>query len=476
MKEFDRQIESPFTLPAYLDNLTELNAEKIFAREVQQYPVLKHEQMLIAYELWETRREAEKVDDPEIKSLEQRRTVDILKNSPAFLSTILLEETDKFKNLFATSGSMRDFIFYGNIRFLMKIANERKGLSYMDRIQEGSLGLNAAVENFDYKKGFRFTTLAGLAIKQKIQLAMYKNAGELTGLPRKVYRASGEARRIREELYSNGKTEVGAGDVVPKLMELGYNQDEAEVGFLLLGGFQETSLETPAHRGERSSTIGELIPDSRYDTEREGMAAAEREEVLSALESLNPKQVTILMKSFGLYGESVKKLTEVAEEMGVSKQAVHQLQKAALDKLRVILTKRMPQKSEEVIWSDPEDFTETISKLPTEKYVQLVIGFVCQFTGRSLEELQSKSRDSRLVEDRGIVSSLIHLHPDVMLSKIGQALGGRDHSTILNQLEKISEKRENDSKFRGFYNKLKSELHSEAKKLVKSLDSIQREA
>lgn len=366
------------------------------------------------------------------------------------------------------STSMADVIFYGNIRLLSTIASKKRGLTYMDRVQEGSVGLQIAVEEFDYKKGFRFSTLANLVIEQRIRLAMYKNAGDLTGLPRKVYKASGEARRLREELYSKGVGEISAKEIVPRLMELGYKEDEAEIGFLLSQGYGEISLNAPLKNedGETNISLADLLPDENTNTERDGMAAAEREELFSALENLTERQARVLVQSFGLYGEPVKKLTEVAVELGVTGERVRQIQKAAIEKLRDILVKKPTSHEEQVIWENPEDFTETVSKIPPLKYIDLVLNFVASQTGRSVQDFQGKDKDAKLVEDRGIASSLIHLHPEVILRKIGQALGGRDHSTIINQLEKIADKRKTNPTFNNFFEKLKRDLHNQVKAIV----------
>ncbi|OGH02358.1 MAG: hypothetical protein A2798_04065 [Candidatus Levybacteria bacterium RIFCSPHIGHO2_01_FULL_37_17] len=470
MIETDRQIaDTTFTLPAYLENLTELNSEKIFSRDVRQYPVLTYDQTTLAYKIWEERKPTELASkDSQVQAEERKRTVELVAANSEFNALIAPQDQERFRNLFMASTSMADVIFYGNIRLLSTIASKKRGLTYMDRVQEGSVGLQIAVEEFDYKKGFRFSTLANLVIEQRIRLAMYKNAGDLTGLPRKVYKASGEARRLREELYSKGVGEISAKEIVPRLMELGYKEDEAEIGFLLSQGYGEISLNAPLKNedGETNISLADLLPDENTNTERDGMAAAEREELFSALENLTERQARVLVQSFGLYGEPVKKLTEVAVELGVTGERVRQIQKAAIEKLRDILVKKPTSHEEQVIWENPEDFTETVSKIPPLKYIDLVLNFVASQTGRSVQDFQGKDKDAKLVEDRGIASSLIHLHPEVILRKIGQALGGRDHSTIINQLEKIADKRKTNPTFNNFFEKLKRDLHNQVKAIV----------
>src|SRR3989304_672729 len=255
MIETDRQIaDTTFTLPAYLENLTELNSEKIFSRDVRQYPVLTYDQTTLAYKIWEERKPTELASkDSQVQAEERKRTVELVAANSEFNALIAPQDQERFRNLFMASTSMADVIFYGNIRLLSTIASKKRGLTYMDRVQEGSVGLQIAVEEFDYKKGFRFSTLANL---------------------------------VREKLYSKGVGEISAKEIVPRLMELGYKEDEAEIGFLLSQGYGEISLNAPLKNedGETNISLADLLPDENKNTERDGMAADEREELFSALE------------------------------------------------------------------------------------------------------------------------------------------------------------------------------------------------
>lgn len=474
MKEIDAQSpESSFIAPAYWDNLEELNSERIFKTDAGQYPVLSHEQMMLAFQLWEQRKSQESASaDPEIQSVERKRTVEMLADNPDFAATISRAEVERFKNLFEASRNMTEVIFNGNLRLLWSVAAKYRGLTFMDRIQEGSVGLKQAVEAFEVNRGFRFSTLATVSIEREIQGAMRENFAAMTGAPlrprRKVegevirnsfYVLHNEIRKIRDDYARKGISEVPNSIIIAKLMEEGFSEDNAVMALVTIQtGGVPTSLDQTIGLDSNSPTLGDLLVDESTNTERDAMAAAEREELLSALEKLTERQARVLIQSFGLYGEPVKKLTEVAAELGVSGERVRQIQKAALEKLKRQLTQGGFETEDTEVRREPLDISEQVSKAEAAEYIELVLDVVTSIIGVETEAIKAKEITDELSVFRGITSKLMHIHPKVSLKQIGKAQGGRDHSTIANQIDKIDEKLSSNLQLQSLFEGLKREI------------------
>ncbi len=285
---------------------------RMYLQEIGRYPLLTPQQEVeLAMQMESGERASEKLN------------ADLASDLPV-ADRVILQRAGR------NAERARKRLVEANLRLVVSIAKKYvgRGLSLLDLIQEGNLGLIRAVEKFDYRKGFKFSTYATWWIRQAVTRALADQARTIR-VPVHMVETINKLARAQRTLMQELGREPTIGEIAQEL-EL----EPQQVTELRRIAQDPVSLETPLGE-EDDSTLGDFVEDTDADVPVEVASFKLLQEYLSlVLEGLNERERQVLIMRFGLADGKVKTLEEVGSHFNVTRERIRQIETKALAKLR----------------------------------------------------------------------------------------------------------------------------------------------
>ena len=261
------------------------------------------------------------IDDPVRMYLKEIGRVPLLTAEEEIQLAKRIEEGDEYAKRRLTEA---------NLRLVVSIAKRYvgRGMLFLDLIQEGNLGLLKAVEKFDYRKGYKFSTYATWWIRQAITRAIADQARTIR-IPVHMVETINKLHRVSRRLLQ----EFGR-DPVPEEIALEMEMPVERVREIMKVAQEPVSLETPIGE-EEDSHLGDFIEDEEAPAPPDAASfRLLREQLQEVLYTLAPREEKVLRLRFGIDDGRARTLEEVGQQFGVTRERIRQIEAKALRKLR----------------------------------------------------------------------------------------------------------------------------------------------
>ncbi|MBQ9120820.1 MAG: RNA polymerase sigma factor RpoD [Clostridia bacterium] len=261
------------------------------------------------------------VDDPVRMYLKEIGKIELLSAD---------RELELAKKMMAGDERAKKQLVEANLRLVVSIAKRYvgKGMSFLDLIQEGNLGLMKAVEKFDYTKGYKFSTYATWWIRQAITRAIADQARTIripVHMVETIHKVSRYSRQLLQELGH----EASAEEIAERM-----GMSPEKVREIMKIALDPVSLETPIGE-EEDSHLGDFVPDEESPTPSDAASyALLKEQLNEVLHTLTPREEHVLKLRFGLDDGRTRTLEEVGKEFNITRERIRQIEAKALRKLR----------------------------------------------------------------------------------------------------------------------------------------------